>query len=496
MVCPVKEILLKRYRERRNKSVANVSFIHLLVLILVTIMLNGCASRPINEPIAKVDPKAGYRPYLLLPKRQNNDPHTLFVLSFSGGGTRAAAFSYGVLEELRRTPIVIDGRQRRLIDEVDIITGVSGGSFTALSYALYGERLFSEYEQRFLKRDVEGALGRRAINPFYWPKYIGGTAGRSELAASYYDEILFEDATYADLLDKQGPVAIATGTDLSTGARLAFFQNDFDLLCSDLNKVKLSRAAATSSAVPVVLSPVTWNNYGGNCDYQDPAWVKIMTDPKHPVRPSGRALQRYKEMRAFQDSKDRPFIHLVDGGVSDNIGVRGVLETIEELEASASFRGQVGFGVIQRIILIVVNSHSSPKTDWDKKETPPGSFGQLMQSTGVPIDRYSFETIETMKDLAQIWTWRRELLVAQARLAGATEAEALARYPKVKLDVMAVSFDAIPDPKDRSFFMNLPTSFVLPPEDVDRLRDVAGQLLRNSSDYQSVVRDIGVKPSK
>ena len=229
-------------------------FSRTLLLLIAGLVLAGCASRPINEPITQVDPKSGYRPYLLIPKRVNNDPSTLFVLSFSGGGTRAAAFSYGVLEELQRTEIVVNGQKRRLIDEVDVITGVSGGSFTALSYALYGDRLFSEYEERFLKRDVQGTLVGRAANPLNWGKYIGGTAGRSELAAEYYDEILFEGATFGDLMTKNGPVALATGTDLSTGSRLAFYQNDFDLLCSDLSKVRLSRAAATSSAVPVVLS--------------------------------------------------------------------------------------------------------------------------------------------------------------------------------------------------------------------------------------------------
>ena len=164
----------------------------LLACILTALVLAGCASRPINEPITQVDPKAGYRPYLLIPKIPNNDPHTMFVLSFSGGGTRAAAFSYGVLEELRRTEIQVDGQRRRLIDEVDVITGVSGGSFTALAYALYGDRLFDEYEERFLKRDVQGMLVSRALNPLYWHKFIGGTAGRSELAAEYYDEILFD----------------------------------------------------------------------------------------------------------------------------------------------------------------------------------------------------------------------------------------------------------------------------------------------------------------
>ena len=87
-------------------------------------------------------------------------------------------------------------------------------------------------------------------------------------------------------------MAIATGTDLSTGSRLAFSQNDFDLLCSDLNKVRLSRAAASSSAVPVVLSPVTLNNYGGNCSYRYPAWVRDVADSEHRARPSGRAYQR------------------------------------------------------------------------------------------------------------------------------------------------------------------------------------------------------------
>lgn len=459
-----------------------------LVLTLVA-LFSGCASRPVNPPIAKADPHSGYRPYLLVPERENNDPHTLFVLSFSGGGTRAATFSYGVLEELRRTDITVDGQQRRLLDEVDIITGVSGGSFTALAYALYGDRLFTEYEQRFLRRDVQGTLIKRALNPLNWHKYIGGTAGRSELAAEYYDEILFEGATFGDLLDRhEVPVAVATGTDLSTGARLGFYQNDFDLLCSDLNQVRLSRAAATSSAVPVVLSPMTLNNYGGTCGYQYPAWVDAIKDPDARVRPSGRAVKRYQEMRSYQDSTERPYIHLVDGGVSDNIGVRAVLEAMEELAFSAEFRGEVGFGIIDHVVVIVVNSQSSPSTHWDRDESPPGFVSQLAQSAGVPIDHYSFDTVETMKDLVAIRQMKRDLKIADLRLAGmpAKQAEAAAR--DVDLTVVNISFEKVHDRQERQYLMNLPTSFVLNNEQVDHLRQAAGQLLRESTDYQSVVQ--------
>ena len=468
----------------------------LILWFLAVSAFVGCASRPINAPISQVDPNSGYRPFLLMEKRQENDPHTFFVLSFSGGGTRAAAFSYGVLEELRRTDVVVSDQNRRLIDEVDVITGVSGGSFTALAYALYGDRLFLEYEERFLKRDVQGALFWRTLNPFKWWKFIGGSAGRSELAAEYYDEILFEGATFDDLLDRPGPIAIATGTDLSTGSRLAFFQNDFDLLCSDLNKVRLSRAAATSSAVPVALSAVTFNNYGGTCGYQYPTWVKDVANPENRARPAGRAVQRYREMQAFQNSEDRPYIHLVDGGVGDNLGVRGVLEFLEELVASSEFRDEVGFGDIRRIVLLVVNAHSAPKTDWDRHESPPGFIGQLLQASGVPIERYSFETIELMKDRVEIMKWRRELKVARLRLAGASEAEAEASVPKINLHAIDISFDAIRDPEERAVFMNLPTSFVLPAEDIDRLREIASQLLRQSADYKTFVREFGRSPGE
>ena len=260
------------------------------------------------------------------------------MLAFSGGGTRAAAFSYGVLEELRRTEVVVDGQHRRLLDEVDLITGVSGGSFTALSYALYGDKLFSEYETRFLKRNVQGALLGRSLNPFNWPNLIGGSYGRSELAADYYDEILFQGATFADLRDKPTPTAVAGGTDLTNGARFAFSQNDFDMLCSDLNKVRLARAAATSSAVPVVLSPVTFNNYAGRCDYKYPAWLKDVIDHNKDSVPAKRLLQRYHDIQDFRNSKDHPYIHLVDGGLADNLGVRAILEAIDEFETNAAFR--------------------------------------------------------------------------------------------------------------------------------------------------------------
>ncbi|MGA3117366.1 MAG: patatin-like phospholipase family protein [Syntrophobacteraceae bacterium] len=117
--------------------------------IVFLIVTSGCAHYPINQPLKQVDPQVGYRGKNLINPEQDNQ--LLLMLTFSGGGTRAAAFSYGVLETLRDTTVSIRGRQRRLLDEVDWISGVSGGSFTAAYYGLFRDRIFEDFESKFLK---------------------------------------------------------------------------------------------------------------------------------------------------------------------------------------------------------------------------------------------------------------------------------------------------------------------------------------------------------
>ena len=108
------------------------------------------------------------------------------------------------------------------------------------------------------------------------------------MAAELYDEILFNGATFADLDRGDGPLIMATATDISTGSRFVFTQIEFDLICSDLDAVPLSRAAAASSAVPLVLSPVTINNYGGTCNYRLPPWAQLFLDPANRAAPGRR----------------------------------------------------------------------------------------------------------------------------------------------------------------------------------------------------------------
>jgi NTE family protein len=447
---------------------------------IASLCLGGCAVRPGTPELAKYEPDVGYR-WNTRPALPHNDPETLLILTFSGGGTRAAAFSYGVLEELRLTTVQSPQSARAALAEVDLVTGTSGGSFTALAYALYGERLFDDYDRKFLKRDVEGDLLRRLFNPLTWPRVLSQGFGRSELAEAYYDEILFHGATYADLMARPTPTAIVGATDVSTGTRLDFSQLEFDILCSDLGKFRLSRAAAASSAVPIVLSPVTLDNRGGTCGYRPPAWITDALNRPEPLPSGNRLVLRLREMERRRDGAARPYLHLVDGGLSDNLALYGPVEMLQEFMASPRYRAATGVDRVRRIAIVIVNARSAPGFDWDQVPYGPGALGLLAQSISVPINHYSTEAIAALQDVVSIWQ-------LQARSdAAAKRADAL---PAVEFSIVDVSFDAVADPALREYLQNLPTTFALSDEAVDRARAAAAQVLRESAAFQRFVASL------
>jgi len=464
-------------------------------LFVLLLLLGGCATRPINPPITSTDLHAGYRFETRQAQFKDKERENLVILAFSGGGTRAAAFSYGVLEFLRKTEVVgPKGNTVRLLDAVDVITGVSGGSFTALAYGLYGDKLFADYEQRFLKRNVQGEIIARTFSPANWGSLASPTWGRSELASQLYDEILFNGATFGDLDRGKGPMILASATDISTGSRFVFNQAVFDVLCSDLNAVPLSRAAAASSAVPVVLSSITINNYGGTCKSKFPEWVKLFTDSDNPPRPAARAIRSLKAIEAFGDSVHRPFLHLVDGGVSDNVGMRGVLDALEILEALQEAGIPTRLDSARRIIVFVVNSLSSPPINWDESEAPPGTVDILLKATGTPIDAFSYEAIELLKDTAARWRTLRRIRDSAAMKTNKDPAIAEAlRVPDAEIYAINVSFPELKDKVELDYLNQQPTSFVLPPEAVDRLRAAAGTIIMASPEFQRLLKDVGAK---
>ncbi len=498
---------------------------HALATALL-VAAGGCAEVPPNPPLEHYDAGAGYQ-FKNLTHAGNSD--SLFViLTFSGGGTRAAALAYGVLEELCATPIVWEGRRETLLDEVDVISSVSGGSFTAAYYALNRERTFGpplpprsqgdprstasgcarpssqgheeNFETAFLKHDIQAELAGQLLSPVNWFKLASPTYDRSDLAADYYDQHLFAHATYADLIRDGRPFIIVNATDMSAGAGFPFTQERFDLLCSDLAHVPIARAVAASSAFPVALSPLTVHNYAGGCGYQRPVWIdEAMKDyPIDPARYHTAVLaQSYLEQQQAKDGAqggpqqpERPYIHLLDGGVADNIGLRPPLDAITSNDSPWSLVNAINDGEVKKLVVIVVNARSAPEVKWDKHIEAPGLVDVLNTAAGTSIDNYSFETIDLLRQQFKesetaeaAYEGCRSLLNKQCPAAKMPNTEP----PHADLYRINVEFEALQDPEERKELQNLPTTFALKSKQVDHLREVGGRLLRESDSFQKLV---------
>lgn len=445
------------------------------------LLLGGCASTlaPHNDPLEHFIPNYGYRFANL--KRDDTDGGLLLSVSFSGGGTRAATLAYGVMEEMARTPIKVQGKTLRLLDVIDSISAVSGGSYPAAYYGLFGDRLFTDFESRFLKRDVQSEIVSSLFSPVNLFRMTSPFFGRSDVMAEYMDELLFEGKTFGDLdtalRQHKRPFIQINATDMSRVSRFEFSQEQFDLICSDLYRYGVSRAVTASSAVPVAFSPITLKNYAGQCGYTRPIWMDEAAQNRKA------SLRRYhiaRDLLSYLDAEKRQYVHLVDGGVSDNLGLRGALDRLSVASAgdiAASYEIQN----IQRVVQIVVNAQARTEfTEFDQRAEVP-SLSAIAFTVANATDRYSVETLALM---------RASMESTVASLKAQRGARGMPNADDVKAYLIEVTFDELPDSPERTYFNELPTTFRLPPEAVDRLREVAGRILRNSPAFRQLLEDL------
>lgn len=453
--------------------------------ISILIVLSGCTTYPVNPPLSRYDPQSGYR-FENLTAPDNSD--SLFViLTFSGGGTRAAALSYGVLEKLRDTKIQWEGKERRLLDEVDVISGISGGSFTAAYYGLFGEELFDPemYRKVFLYRNIQTDLMVPLFNPVNWFRLASPFFGRIDLAEEIYDQDIFRRKSFGDLAGRgRRPFIMINATDMTMGSPFTFNQDQFDLLCSDLSGVQVARAVAASSNFPVAFTPMTINNYAGRCGYREPVWMeqasKDLTD--NPPR-----FNRARIARSYLNGSERPYIHLLDGGVADNIGLRSVMVAIGSNDPTWSLLNKMNKGEIKKIVVIVVDARTEPKVKMDRTPRSPGLFTIVDNIASVPMSNYSFDTVQMLLDTFDTWTREaRYYNDCEGVLKEKCPRAAMPDKPPVPVDTYGiyVGFDQIRDQKEKEYFLNMPTAFCLKKKEVDDLRAIGQEILDESGEFQ------------
>ena len=443
-----------------------------LICLLVGLLV-ACAS---NQPVAN-QPLSETAKSLSVPVRfetyGHNDDVTI-ILTFSGGGTRAAAFAYGVMKGLKNTPVQLNSQhQADLLSLVDIISSVSGGSFTSAYYGLFGDQLFSDFETDFLKTTLQSRLARRLlINPINWFRFMSGGFSRSDLTTQYYQKHIFKDKTFADMRP-DAPWIMINATDVATGAGFTFSDDHFRWLCSDLATFPVGKAVTASSAVPVLFSPVMLQNHAG-CQpfvYQD----RMVHDD---VRYKHHALK----IRHFRDKQQRPFLHLVDGGVADNLGVRALLNQIyiqddNFWQALKAYR----LTSTKKVLFVVVNAAATLNPELSLSAKTPSAAQTLNAATTIQSQNYNADTLDLLELSVPRWTEQvRQGRCAEYLIDGCEE---FAFY------VTELNFSHVGEP-GASQLAAIETALQLPHEEVDLLIAAGQQLVRESAVIQQFIEHI------
>ncbi len=469
--------------------------------VVLTVSLAGCLG-PLqrNRELQVYDPTAGYR-FDSLEVGEGNSDSVFVCLTFSGGGARAAALAYGVLQELKNTRIPDTDPPRRLIDEVDVVSAVSGGSFTASAYGLWGDRMFDgRFQKRFLKRNVQRDLLLNLWKPRYLFRLPWVVLDRIDIAAEYYDMEIFEGSTYADLLAKRRrPFIVVNATSVALGKRFEFTQADFDLLGSDLNSFPIGSAVAASSAFPILFSPLRLKYFPGaparaavrdillcpNGRAKDPRryhWAERLIPAVEPGEPP-----RYQI-----DSDNHRFLYLLDGGLSDNLGVSYFFESHHH----GAIRRMIDNGNIEKLVMIIVDAKTEPPENLESKASAPGLLAVGFKTGTTSMERLSSALTDMVRYL---------LLEAPRKTRQSCEeylSELAQRCPQaaglqppcshlVDSYVVEVNFHDIRDQKKRRSFLSILTRLFLPGKEIDEIIAMGGRLLREDPEFQRLIRNLG-----
>jgi NTE family protein len=419
----------------------------------------GCSlSVPMNQPLQSPVGNAEYR--LLDVNRRGGAESTLVLVALSGGGKRSAAFAFGALQRMGNIPVQTGGTRSDLLHEIDMLAGVSGGSFVAAHYGLYGDESFATFPDEFLYRDIEAYIWGTFLLPWNWDWIFNPLVGTNDRMTWVYDKLMFHGAVFADLFRRGRPQVSINATDISFGSPFGFLPQTFDVICSDLAQLPIARAVAASNGFPVLFGPVTLRNYRGpSCPLPSPlppqAWERTQSDLRR------RAL--VENLYRYADGRQTPWIHLMDGGIADNLALRVLLNDLLLLDIRSD-RVAAALIPVRRILVISVDGQSAPNPDWPRQRRI-GSLGQIISAvTSAQIGAYNIETLIAVESSI-------DGLVEQVKALRCRRATTIEGYPcgDVAGKVLRVSLSDYPDQETRARLVSIRTGLTLPHEDIDAL---------------------------
>ncbi len=288
------------------------------------------------------------------------DSDILLFVSISGGGKRSAAFGHGALRGLRDVALhPPNGRTINLLNALDYISGVSGGSFPAADYALYRDRSFETFPGDFLYVDVNAYFWGIYTLPWNWGWIVDPLVGTNDYMAQIYDRLMFHGATFGMIWPASAARIVSiNATDIVNGTAFPFLGITFGLLCSDLNSFPIARAVAASNGFPGLFGPITLKSYADRCGGQRPPLATApVVSPPETEDTAARRLELARVEATYADPSQTEWVHLLDGGIADNLALRGLLSLFISLQSNAELFNRTALGT-RRVLVISIDGEA------------------------------------------------------------------------------------------------------------------------------------------
>ena len=179
------------------------------------------------------------------------------------------------------------------------------------------------------------------------------------------------------------------------------------------------------------------------------------------------------DLESYSDKTQRKYVHFVDGGITDNMGLRAMYDVVTAAGGPEVFLGSVNLKLPDKIIVISIDASTEPVQDMDVSNKEPSIAHSIGAVTGVQLHRYNIATLELVE--SAFYGWAEKLSTPEKTV-----------HPYF----IELSFEELEQPEVRAYFNKVPTSFKLSDEQVDKLIAAGRQLLREHPDFQRLLADL------
>ncbi|MGH7065418.1 MAG: patatin-like phospholipase family protein [Stellaceae bacterium] len=456
---------------------------------LCLLLLGGCAGTHFeNTPLQAGDANPDRRS--ILPASPDRP---VILMTFSGGGSRAAALAEAVLREMAGTSYPAGDGRHVLSEDVKLVSSVSGGSVTAAWFGLHRgpghwDGDLDALRSGFLVEDNMKALELDVVNPVTWFSLVTGKVTAIEELEALFNERLFHDQPLAALNQPGKPYIVLNATDMAGGQTFAMVPRRFDDVCSRYDTLPVASAVAASAAFPILLTPVSFQNYSVGCQGRLRSGAWVTADLSNPYTPYLN-LPQFRDARYTNDLRHGPgafrdidYLYFLDGGLADNLGIQSLRTALIAPYDDAGILRAINEGRIRRLVVIVVNARADPPNKLYQQPQQPGLIDQIKAVTSVPIDANTANSQTALSALLG------EL--AQAAATGA------ARFGGMQVYGITIDYDQIPadTPAHRALRAEakaVPTLWTLTPAQLQTTEEAGRFLLRRHPCWRALLADLG-----